>query len=89
MNMSLERETLDQVVDSDMPLTVIRNLYPHDKAFAVAIYALLRNGDVRLLLDGVEVPQWRWRELFEESGVTEEMTRLRLAITDKGVSRVS
>lgn len=83
--MSREIETLDQLLCGDLPLQVIRGLYPDDKTFAVAIHALLRNGDVRLLSDGAEVPQWRWRDLFEAGAVTEEMPRLRLDITDQGV----
>ena len=87
--MSRELETLDQLLGGGMPLQVVRKLYPDDKSFAVAIHALLRNGDVRLLSDGTEVPQWRWRELFEAGAVTEEMPRLRLDITDQGASRVA
>lgn len=87
--MSLERETLDQILDSDLPLQVIRNLYPDDKTFGVAIHALLRNAHVRLTSDGVEIPRWRWRELFEAGGATEEMPRLRLEITEQGARLVS
>ncbi len=72
-----------------MPLEVIRGLYPDDQTFSVAVHALLRNGDVRLLSDGVEVPRWRWRELFEAGGVTQELPRLRLEITDQGAHLVS
>ena len=87
--MSLELETLDQLLGGDMPLAVIRGLYPDDKTFTVGIHALLRNGDVRLFCEGKEVPQWRWRELFQACGVTEEMPRLRLEITDQGADLVS
>ncbi|MFM9862120.1 MAG: hypothetical protein ACKVRO_00815 [Micropepsaceae bacterium] len=83
--MSRELDTLDQISEGGLPLQVVRRLYPDEKPFAVAIHALLRNGDVQLLSDGVEVPRWRWRELFEEEDeVTKELPRLRLQITDKG-----
>jgi hypothetical protein len=87
--MSLELETLDQLLGGDMPLAVIRGLYPDDETFAVGIHALLRNGDVRLFCEETEVPQWRWRELFQAGGVDEEMPRLRLEITDQGADLVS
>ena len=87
--MSLERETLEQVFNSDMPLSVIRDFYPDDKTFAIAMHALLRNGDVRLVSDGVEVPRWRWRELFEAGGIKKELSRFRLEITEQGARLVS
>ena len=84
--MSREIETLDQLLCGSLPLRVIRGLYPDHKTFAVAIHALLRNGDVRLISDGTEVPHWRWRELFEAGAVKKEMPRLRLEVTDRGAS---
>ncbi len=87
--MSLVLETLDQLLCSDMPLSVIRGLYPDDGTFAVAIHSLLRNGDIRLFSDGSEVPEWRWRELFKAGGFLQEMPWLRLEITDKGARFVT
>ena len=88
--MSFELETLDQLLGGDMPLAVIRGLYPDDKSFAGGIHALLRCGDVRLFSDdGSEVPRWRWRELFDAGGFQHEMHRLRLDITNQGADRVS
>jgi hypothetical protein len=83
--MSSELETLDQIVESPLPLAVVRRFYSDDGTFAVGIHALLRNGDVRLTSGGVEVPSWRWRELFEAGAVYEETSRFRLEITDKGI----
>lgn len=87
--MSPELETLDQLLGGDLPLQVIRGLYPDAKAFSGGVLALLRNGDVQLLLDGTEVPRWRWRALFEAGEVNQEMPRLRLTITDQGARRAS
>jgi hypothetical protein len=87
--MSLELETLDQISEGGLPLQVVRDFYPDDKTFTAAIHALLRNGDVRLLSEGAEVPRWRWRELFDEGCVTNEMPLLRLELTDQGVRTLS
>jgi hypothetical protein len=88
--MSLELETLDQLLGGDLPLSVIRGLYPDDKSFVVAIHALLCCGDVRLFsVDGADVPAWRWRELFDAGGFKREMHRLRLDVTHQGAGRVS
>jgi len=38
--MSLQLETLDQLLCGDMPLQIIRGLYPDDSTFAVGIHAL-------------------------------------------------
>lgn len=87
--MSAELETLDQLLGGDLPLQIIRDLYPDDETFAKSLQALLRNGDVRLLMDGVEVPQWRWRELNDRSQLMLELPRFRLAATDQGARRVT
>lgn len=87
--MSPELETLDQLLGGDVTLQVIRGLYPDAKAFSDGVLALLHNGDVQLLLDGTEVPRWRWRALFEAGDVDRDFPHLRLAITDQGACRVS
>ena len=86
--MSPEIETLDQLICGCMTLQIIRRVYPDDNAFAVGIHGLLRNGDVRLLSEGAEVPQWRWRELFEDGG-WRELSRLELTLTEQGARRVT
>ena len=87
--MSLEMETLDQLIGGDMPLAVIRRLYADDQHFAKAIHGLLLSGDVRLRApDGGDIPQWRWRELFIAGAVFREMPDLRLAITSQGAQRL-
>jgi hypothetical protein len=88
--MSPELETLDQLLGGDLQLSVIRGLYPDDQTFAHSIHSLLRNGDVRLLSDdGADVPPWRWRDLFILGGVTGELLRLTLVLTEQGIRRVS
>ena len=87
--MSPERETLDQLLTGSMSLRIVRALHPNDRAFATSIHALMRNGDVLLTLEGVEVPRWQWRELFEAGGVTQELQRFALALTEQGARRVS
>lgn len=82
--MSPELETLDQLDGGDLPLAVIRGLYPDDAAFARGVHALLKEGKVQLLSDGTEVAEWRWRELFEAGEVVSELGRLKLALTEQG-----
>jgi hypothetical protein len=73
-----------------MALAVIRTLYPDDETFARSIHPLLRGGDVRLLsIDGPEVPQWRWRELFVAGGLDREMPQLKLSLTKQGARFIS
>lgn len=87
--MSPELETLEQIVDSDMSLQIVRSLYPSDQAFTQGVLGLLRSGDVRLLVAGEETPKWRWRVLFEEGSVLQELSRFTLAVTEQGIRRLS
>jgi hypothetical protein len=61
---SPELETLDQLLGGDLPLAVIRTVYPDDGGFVRGMAGLLAGGDIPLLADGVEVPSWRWREVL-------------------------
>jgi hypothetical protein len=87
--MSVELETLDQLAGGDLRLSIIRRLYPDDKAFSRGVLGLLSCCDVRLLTaDAIEVPAWRWRELFVEGSVLKELDRYWLTITDQGGEKV-
>jgi hypothetical protein len=73
-----------------LSLEIILRLYSDTEAFQRGVHGLLSNGDVRLLAeDGVEVPSWRWRELFIEGGVMKALNDLKLDITEEGVGKVS
>jgi hypothetical protein len=88
--MSLELETLDQLLGGDLPLAVVRGLYPDDQTFAQVIHALVRGLDVRLLtIDGRIVPRWQWRGLFVEMRVLHRLPQFRLSITEQGARKVS
>lgn len=88
--MSPELETLDQLLGGVLSLDIILRLYPDTEAFQRGVHGLLSGGDVRLLTDeGVEVPPWRWRELFIEGGVMQALDHLMLDLTDQGARRVS
>jgi hypothetical protein len=87
--LSPELETLDQLLGGAMSLAVIRGLYSDDASFAQSVHALLRAGDVQLISKGVQVPQWRWRELFTEGRVFPELSQFELAATEQGVRRVA
>jgi hypothetical protein len=88
--MSPELETLDQLTGDDLPLSVILRLYPDAVAFRQGVLGLITTGDVRLLTnDGMGVPAWRYRELFDDGIVMQELERLRLTITHQGAGRVT
>jgi hypothetical protein len=77
--MSPELETLDQLSGGDLPLTVIRGLFPDEERCTRAILAMLKAGELRLWTE-VEVPRYRWRDALSGEG--------RLSITDAGLRRI-
>ena len=87
--MSPELETLDQLAGGDLRLSIVRQLYSDDKAFMQGVFGLLSSGDVRLLTtDEVEVPSWRWRELFAEGAILKNLDHFVVTITDQGAKKV-
>jgi len=82
--MSPELETLNQLEGGDLPLTVIHGLYPDSTAFRRGVHGLLNCGEVQLMEDGSEVPQWRWRGLFDDGEVMERLGAVTLSITERG-----
>lgn len=63
--MSPELETLDQLLGGDLPLAVVRQVYPDAGRFARGLGGLLAAGEVRLVTaDGAAVPAWQWRVLL-------------------------
>jgi len=77
-----ELETLDQLIGSDMPLTVIATLYSTAEAFHQGVQGLLSCGDVLLMdADGNAVPEWRWREIFAPGVPTQQLGQFRLRVT--------
>ena len=86
---SPETETLDQLLGGDLPLTVIRGLYPDDAAFLRGVLGLLNSGEVRLFGAGKpDVPSWYWRELFQGK-ILDQLDKFRLDLTQQGVKRIS
>ncbi len=84
--MSLELETLDQLLGGEMPLTVIRSIYPSGERFRQALLGLLAGGDVELVDgDGGLVPHWNWRPSLE----VVDACPLQLRLTDRGARRIS
>jgi hypothetical protein len=84
-----ELETLDQLLCGDMPLSVIRSLYPDDAAFMSGLFGLLNSGDVRLFGPGKpDIPKWYWRELFVEGKILDKLGDFRLDLTDQGARRI-
>jgi len=84
-----ELETLDQLLGSDMPLTVIAKLYASAEAFCKGVLGLLSCGDVLLLdADGNPVPTWRWREILAPSPEAEQLGHFQLRVTPQGAKKV-
>ena len=87
--MSLELETLDQLAGGDLSLAIIRGLYPTAETFMQGTLGLLFSGDVRLFTNNeIEVPRWRWRQLFIDGIVLNELDKLRLKLTEQGGRKV-
>jgi hypothetical protein len=86
--MSPELETLDQLLGGDLPLAVVRGFFEGDARFARAVAAMLHAGEVRLHVDGIEVPRWRWREVLSSTQEQSGPAGARLAITEAGVRRI-
>ena len=82
--MSPELGTLGQLLGGDLPLTVIRRLFPDRERFVGAVVAMLGAGEVRLLdADRRVIPRWRWRDvLLAEPDIA------RLEITELGIRRI-
>jgi hypothetical protein len=88
--MSPELETLDQLLGGELPLAVIRSLYPDVDSFKRGVLALLTSGDVCLLrTDRTNVPAWGWREMFLNGSNMEELGDLKLKITQQGARRIA
>jgi hypothetical protein len=88
--MSPELETLDQLLGGDLSLTIVRMLYSDADTFLRGIQALLSNGDVRpFSIEGPEVPDFEWRELFRDKSVLDKLASLKLKITQQGVDKVA
>jgi hypothetical protein len=83
-------ETLDQLLGGEMRLSIIRRFYDSDASFVRGTLGLLQNGDVRLFDEShTEVPQWRWRPLFEDGEVLAALPSFTLGITKAGAAKVS
>ena len=83
--MSPELETLDQLQGGDMPLAVIRHVYPDAARFARGLGGLLATGEVRLVAaDGTAVPAWRWREVL----AADPLPDVAVSLTPAGAHRI-
>jgi hypothetical protein len=80
--MSAELETLDQLDGGDLPLKVVRTFFKDEASFQKGVLGLLRAGDIRLSLDGTEVPKWRWQQALSEQNV-------KASLTDQGAKRIA
>jgi hypothetical protein len=88
--MSSELETLDQLLGGDLSLAAVRTVYPDAEAFLRGIVGLLATGDVLLYSnEGLELPDWQWRELFRDQSILDRLPTLNLKITKQGISRIA
>jgi len=54
------------------------------------VFGLLTSGDVCLLtIDHIDVPSWRWRELFIDGNAMKELENMSLKITAQGARRIA
>jgi hypothetical protein len=86
---SLELETLDQLQGKDQGLSVVRQVFPSDERFVQAIAALLRDGDVVLLTEGVVVPQWKVQALLRDGELLRDLGHYTLHLTDQGARKIA
>lgn len=85
--MSPELETLDQLIGGDMALPLIRGLFLDDDLFVCGLSGLLHAGELRLLGDdGMELAQWRWREVLAEP---ETWPAIHVSLTPAGARRIN
>jgi hypothetical protein len=88
--MSLELETLDQLLGCDLPLMTVMHLYLDAAAFKIGVLGLITSGDVCLFtIDDIKVPSWRYRELFVKGYAKQELESMKLRITPQGVRRIT
>ena len=71
-----------------MSLAIVRRFHPNDVTFRPGLLGLLRRGDIRIVVDGIEVPEWRWREILSISDVADELPRLKIRITEQGIHKM-
>jgi hypothetical protein len=84
--MSLELETLDQLLGGQMPLAVIRSIFPNDERFRQAMLGLLAGGDVELVDGhGGLVPHGNWHASLGAA----DATSLILRLTERGARRIA
>ena len=83
--MSPEPETLDQLLGGDLPLGVIRGLYPNADAFSKGVLGLLTCGDVKLIFAGVDVPRWQWAQFLANPTPTDGPI---MSLTDQGAAGI-
>jgi len=87
--MSPELDVLDQLVGRNLPLNVIASLFPEQDHCRRAIQAMLLEGQVRIVdVEGVAIPDWRYRELQFQPEFWASGTPYRMSITDFGAKRV-
>ena len=81
--MSPELETLDQLQGGDMPVALVRRLYPSEGEYLKAVLAMIVAGEIRLAVDGADVPHWQRFEILRNPP-----PGTLLAITEKGCRRM-
>ena len=82
---SAELDVLDQLQGGDLPLAVIRQVFPDDAAFIRGIFGLLAAGDVRLLRRSELVAHWEWWNILS-GGDLDDLT---LSLTEQGAARIA
>ena len=88
--MTPELEVFEQLVDSDLPVSVIAGLFSDRTRCRRATGAMLREGEIQVLDPaGRPLPGWRYRELEGDPAFWGKASPYRLAITDVGADRMA
>jgi hypothetical protein len=65
--MSPELETLDQLLSDDLPITMIRQLFPDQPRFEHSIGMMLASGEIELIDSaGNVLSNWLWSKICSE-----------------------
>ncbi|MDG3006722.1 hypothetical protein [Paludisphaera mucosa] len=86
--MSPELETLDQLLGGELPLVVVRGFFDEGERFEKAMAAMLCVGEIRLLIEGGEIPHRRWAELLAAARDQKCPAGVWIDITDAGIQRI-
>lgn len=87
--MSIELETLDQLLGGPMSASLIRSLYGTQEHFVRALSAMLNARELKLSANGEEVPRHRWQTVLGLCDDELRSRRIEFEITEIGARRIA